>query len=179
MPSSVRMKVRDWKILAAALCGYAAILMVLWVCAKFIRIPVPPVPDMTESPRSTWERVEICSSCGGSEVSILMPVDFRQQDVQGIDSYVGEYRSSRIELSFDIGWYSYRAKDLDCQETQLTTNRWTGRLVDCNTEHPPFAAAVFEDVPREGTHIAFYVRSSDLRAHATAIEILKSIRISN
>ena len=48
-----------------------------------------------------WQRIE-----AGKAFTFHAPPDLKPVEVQGIDSFVGQYESPTLTLSFDYGWYS-------------------------------------------------------------------------
>lgn len=61
-------------------------------------------PEVAETncPGTTWTRVQ------ASAFSFSVPADFVDDQVQGIDSEVGQWSNGTgIEVSYDYGWYSY------------------------------------------------------------------------
>ena len=52
-----------------------------------------------------WKKIE------NSSFSFSVPSSFRKTEAHGIDSFVEEYVTERIKLSFDYGWYSNNFED--------------------------------------------------------------------
>lgn len=65
-----------------------------WQAAKKENASLPKL-------REGWKRVS-----PEGRFSFHLPVDMREQKARGIDSFVGEYRSAKIRVSFDYGIYS-------------------------------------------------------------------------
>lgn len=63
----------------------------------------PDAPASHETPLvpDGWQLIK-----AGDGFTFKAPPDLVQQQVQGIDSFVGEYVSPGMVLSFDFGWYS-------------------------------------------------------------------------
>ena len=51
--------------------------------------------------KQRWERVEVTGA-----FSFLVPAGLEKQNVRGIDSEIGEYRSNQLRVSFDFGLFS-------------------------------------------------------------------------
>lgn len=77
-----------------------------------------PLPGANEPEETgTWHGAEVAvTNCPGMEwvrvqasaFSFSVPADFVDDEVQGIDSEVGQWSNgSGIEVSYDYGWYSY------------------------------------------------------------------------
>lgn len=58
-------------------------------------------PKVTESVPQDWKRID-----ADGKFTFFVPPDMEAEAAQGIDSYVGEYRSNGIRLYFDYGWWS-------------------------------------------------------------------------
>ena len=52
--------------------------------------------------------------------------EFTLEQLQGIDSYVGNVNGSGITLSFDYGWYTRPAKNLSADEYEVTEEEING-----------------------------------------------------
>src|SRR5882672_6045783 len=52
-----------------------------------------------------WKKI------GNSSFSFSVPSSFKKTGMRGIDSFVEEYVTERIKLSFDYGWYSNNFED--------------------------------------------------------------------
>jgi hypothetical protein len=52
-------------------------------------------------PPADWVPVD-----ANGKFTFFIPPDMEEQEIQGIDSFVGEYRSNRMRLRFDYGLYS-------------------------------------------------------------------------
>jgi hypothetical protein len=55
----------------------------------------------TESAPAGWKTLSPISA-----FQVTVPSDLIEVPVKGIDSFVGRYKSSTLELEFDFGWYS-------------------------------------------------------------------------
>jgi hypothetical protein len=59
-----------------------------------------PVCEASKADTAGWQLI------GGSGFRLKIPAAFEQQEMQGIDSEVGEWRDSTTSLHYDQGWYS-------------------------------------------------------------------------
>ncbi len=56
------------------------------------------------------------------------PADLKDQQVQGIDSFVGEYRSDRFEVYFDYGIYGGDFKEATYEKSAVVVGGHAGTL---------------------------------------------------
>ena len=70
----------------------------------------PTSPGEVELP-ADWRLVEATSTFGG--FSLGLPPGWQLNQLQGIDSYVGEIVAEGVRLEFDFGWYSNPLADDD------------------------------------------------------------------
>ena len=64
-------------------------------------IPLQTSKSSPSELKPGWKSVE-----AGGSFSFHLPSTMREQKVQGIDSYVGQYRNNNLQVSFDYGMYS-------------------------------------------------------------------------
>ena len=74
----------------------------------------------------SWKKIE------NHEFSFLLPPSFRKTDTQGIDSFVEEYVSDGINLSFDLGMYSNNFYDWP-KETKYESLKIDGKPAKLGT----------------------------------------------
>jgi len=75
------------------------VLAVLASCSGSYKTNVTKLPD-------DWQLIK-----AGDKFTFRAPSDLRPSNVKGIDSFVGEYKSPTLVLSFDYGWYSNSLND--------------------------------------------------------------------
>ena len=101
--------------------------------------------------------------------SFSLPPDMEEQTVQGKDSYVGEYRSSNIQFSFDYGWYSdplehdYFPTQPEYQEANVAIGGKSAKIVTfhraaTDSGFPYVAAVYFPDVLDGQTSVGMKTR---------------------
>ena len=72
---------------------------ILGSCSGSYETPVVTPPD-------DWQLIK-----AGDKFTFRAPSDLQPRNVKGIDSFVGEYTSPTLELTFDYGWYSNSLND--------------------------------------------------------------------
>lgn len=104
----------------------------------------------TEPVPKDWKRID-----ANGTFTFFVPPDMEAEPVQGIDSYVGQYRGNSMRLYFDYGWYpgnfcDARYTEQKPQHTDVTTQIGgeTARLMTFHEPEPkmdhafPYVAVV-------------------------------------
>jgi hypothetical protein len=154
-----------------------------------------PTPSPSPSPVG-WKRVD------EETFSMEVPADMVERDVQGIDSQVGEYRSDRLFLGYDYGWYGSDCTKEPGQERHGEVKQIDGReakmifirSADPRAEHPYWACVFFPDVNRRldaptptpsaspqhtmATSLVLSVSAPDREAWTAGRRIFESIRFA-
>src|SRR5215475_282732 len=78
-----------------------------------------------------WKKIE------NSSFSFSVPSSFRKTGARGIDSFVEEYMTERIKLSFDYGIYSNNFEDWP-KETKFEDLKVNGKDARIGTAMPEF-----------------------------------------
>ena len=132
--------------------------------------------DQTESARSSWKRI------GASGFNLAVPQGIYEYEVQGIDSEMGAFRNRRIEIHYDRGVH---ASDLSewtgkqgSQMEGVEIDGKKGTLAMCVEKDNYVAGIAFRDAFAERDHLTVSAHCADAKAHAVAVEILRSIRFS-
>ena len=125
-----------------------------------------PIPGFEEEecPTSDWHGAELAvTNCPGmdfqrveaSAFSFSVPIDFVDQNAQGIDSEVGIWSRDGIEVLFDYGWYSSPVADFVGAE--VNTIDYSGFVGDFAVVREPAVAerrsivgVYFPDVETDG-----------------------------
>jgi hypothetical protein len=79
--------------------------------------PPPPVPPQ-------WQTISARSA-----FTFRAPADLKPVPVQGVDSFVGKYASSSLEVTFDYGWYSDPMERGGYTSRTVTVDGKSARLV--------------------------------------------------
>lgn len=116
--------------------------------------------------------------------SFSVPKDLQEQAIQGIDSYVGEYKSQSMNLSFDFGMWSNPLDDSSQpQFQQLVTeiNNEPAKIVlytapQTQTEYNYFAGVHFPSEKNPTGKLTMSVRCKDSESQKTAVKIFYSIK---
>ncbi len=66
-----------------------------------------PVLFPEAQPDANWTRVEARGWPDQAGFSVMLPPGWRLDELQGVDSYVGEITGEGVRLLFDYGWYSW------------------------------------------------------------------------
>lgn len=126
---------------------------------RSLQVTMEPATSIEPTSHGSTAATQSCPSTDfvtidGSEFSISLPADLRDEAAEGVDSEVGTYSADGIEVSWDFGWYS---NPLDYWEGPIET-----RLV--NYSGIGGRVVVAEPVPeiRDGRHItaAHFMRIS-------------------
>jgi hypothetical protein len=117
-----------------------------------------PAPTEAESRRSElgrgWKKVD-----AGAAFSFSLPEEMEQQRATGTGSFVGEYRSPRMRVTFDYGPYptpisNYSGKS-GCEEDTESISGKEATIVECrkargNSMYERVTAIHFSDVNKMG-----------------------------
>ena len=155
-------------------------------CARSGSTRAVSVPDPCTEPGAVtagWVMVD------AGPFRFSAPPEYRRQDVQGIDSYVGRWSASRLRsVSFDWGAYSW---PMDDAETRLQGYREchmeigghrakviggydaAGRMGAGGAKY--VVAAAWRDVP-PGAHLTLVTTSADASDLPALLTIVRSIR---
>jgi hypothetical protein len=121
--------------------------------------------------------------------SMLLPTNMYAVPVQGIDSYVGEYHSPRIELSFDYGLWSNDLSDWPKSGVvrQSTLGGLPAKIGTCQAGalyggKPGYAYVVACYIPSTSPtmsagHLGMYAYCKSQQDAATAHRVFQSIRL--
>ena len=82
------------------------------------------------------------------------PPDLVEIPTHGIDSYVGEYRSPTMKVSFDYGWYSSPLKRKGDNVRKMIINGESATLVT----KPKHVAIHFPDIQKSGNKLTMDVK---------------------
>lgn len=175
-PTDARLGRRRRTVRAASAIGCLALLMLL--CAFAWRRWSRPPPLVMSAPPD-WQKID-----AGGRFTFLAPADLQSKPVQGIDSFVGEYRSHSLTLGFDFGWYS---NSLDDEQKAGFRQRWvtvSGRdaklVVYTNPASPrPYVAAIhFPDLGDGLTRLTVSAAGQTPADQQDAIRIFSSLQMT-
>jgi len=115
-------------------------------------LTVNQAPEKTHLPiiRTPANASRISAICSGIEwreedlnvFSLLLPADMIEEEVQGTDSFVGQYNRAGMTLGFDYGWYSNPLNDHcdqpEYQESQIELSGKPARIISFRNEDQDF-----------------------------------------
>lgn len=121
------------------------------------------VPDQTDCGGADWVTVDV------GPFSFRTPPDLIDQEVQGIDSLVGQYERDGMSVGFDFGWYSgNETTQYPDDATTMTIDGLEGDFVQVETGDDPlapsrFLVSLYVPIPGDAddlsqTALAFWVR---------------------
>jgi hypothetical protein len=148
----------------------------IFTCALFVIVAGCAMKTLVKPP-SGWVQID------AREFKFYAPQDIKPVPVQGIDSYVGEYKGDAISLNFDYGGYSDpliypERKAYVVHDEQIDGKK--ARIVsyyDPGTGNPfDFAIGVyFADVNGKGTRLTMYATCKTTNEYQTATMIFRTI----
>ena len=92
-------------IAAGLIVAVAVIVLLLAACTAATPTPSLPFPDARPGP--DWTRVVAPGWSSQRGFSLMLPPGWELNELQGIDSYIGEVTGDDIRLRFDYGGYSW------------------------------------------------------------------------
>lgn len=126
-----------------------------------------------------WQSVTVANRFG-----MRLPVDVKEQAVQGVDSLVRSYRGAGLALDCDYGWYSDPLKYADkakFERKEVAVGGKNAVLVTFEEEKAddgfPLRAGIhFPNVTGDGkVKLTIFVRCRDAEAQKTAKLVLQSV----
>ncbi len=100
----------------------------------------------TNSPPSGWVRI------AARKFELSVPPDVKSVPVQGIDSFVGEYKGTDISLAFDYGIFSSSLKHTGSPDFVSSVERIDGMTARVVSFHNPGSGHAFDHAI--GVHFA-------------------------
>jgi len=137
-----------------------------------------PSPTPTPAP-GDWQKID-----AKGRFSFLIPPDIKPDTVQGIDSYIGQFQSSNMQINFDYGGHSDPLQYSDKSEYEETITKSDGRKAKLVTFHDPamnqnlayIAAIHFADLGDGQTKLTMWVYGKGREEQIIATKILQSIK---
>lgn len=75
--------------------------------ATLLMIGCEPAALVAKPPPANWQTIQGATAAQATTpFRLRAPADLKKQDVQGIDSLMGQYQSPTMKLTYDYGWYS-------------------------------------------------------------------------
>jgi hypothetical protein len=140
---------------------------------------LPPCDDLPE-PGPGW------TSADAGPFSLRLPAGYRKVPVQGIDSFVGEYRAPRRALHFDYGVYSstleeWRSADADFRSCRMEIGGHLAKVVTARAEKGGYlAGATWRELEKGdelgATHLTMAATSADADGQREALAVFGSVR---
>lgn len=127
----------------------------------------------TNETSTEWQFVDADS------FTLFLPPGWKFNELQGIDSYVGEFVGDGAKLGFDFGWYSYSlTEDGDPNHivTYETIDGYRAKIVIPKVTGSGTTGVYFDDL---GDQTTFNLFGSNLNAfqQETALKIFRTIQI--
>jgi hypothetical protein len=113
--------------------------------------------------------------------SFYAPKTLKKQEVRGIDSFVGEYRSDNLTVKFDYGWYGNTAGNCP-QPVSATVYGKAAKIclyenAEIDKDKKYVTAIVFANLDARGqTKLTFWVLSKTKESQKEAEKIVRSIK---
>ena len=179
-------KLSERKVMLASLAALAV--MVLAGC-----VSVSPTPSTSNGlfpdarPGSEWTPAEAPGWSNRTGFSLMLPPGWKLNELQGIDSYVGEVTGDGVNLMFDYGSYSWGLNPEDEPEHEYIVHfeRIGGReaklLLPADTSsgesatYEPVTGVYFGDL-YDGNELNLTGRGLTLEQQLVAVAIFRSIR---
>ena len=138
----------------------------------------PATSDTSVSPPSGWVQID------AREFSFYVPPDMKAVPVQGIDSFVGEYKGESISLDFDYGHWSNRLDDEEEPNFIANEERIGGKKARVVSYDAPnsihtydYAIAVhFREVNENDNRLTVYATCKTANDRETARTIFRTIK---
>lgn len=153
--------------------------------------PITAAPDDAGQQRSACSNIEWREE-DLTAFSLLLPADMVKEDVEGTDSFVGQYNRDGMTLSFDYGWYSNPLNSFcdqpEYQESQIELSGKPARIISFSNENHLFdpeytyvaglyvPTASEEYAPGAVDKLQANIQFNDAENKAMALCILESVR---
>ena len=157
----------------------------LIACANIPALPTPdapaPSPFPDAQPEPDWTRVT------KRGFSLMLPPGWTINELQGVDSYVGEVTGDGARLTWDFGRYGWGLNPEDEPEHEYLVfyediGGFTGKLLlpvgspgNSNAAYPPATGVHFVNI-RRGQRFNLIGRGLTLEQQRVAVAIFRSIR---
>lgn len=114
--------------------------------------------------------------------TLSLPPGWEFNELQGIDSYVGEFVGDDAKLGFDYGWYSNPLadeNDPDHTVTYETIDGYNAKIVIPKVTEDGTTGVYFADLGGEVQKTSLEISGRDLTAsqQETALNIFRTIKI--
>jgi hypothetical protein len=140
---------------------------------------LPPCLDRPE-PGPGW------TSADAGPFTLRLPARYRKAEVQGIDSFVGEYRAPGRTLHFDYGAYSstlqeWRSAGAGFRSCRMEIGGHLAKIVTARSEKEGYLAGVtWRELEKgdEGSalHLTMIATSADAAGQREALAVFRSVR---
>ena len=140
---------------------------------------LPPCLDRPEPGRG-W------TSADAGPFSLRLPRGYRKVQVQGIDSFVGEYRAPGRALHFDYGPYSstlqeWRSAGAGFRSCRMEIGGHLAKIVTARSEKEGYLAGVtWRELEKGGEagalHLTMMATSADVAGQREALAVFRSVR---
>jgi hypothetical protein len=140
---------------------------------------LPPCLDHPE-PGPRW------TSADAGPFSLRLPPGYSKAEVQGIDSFVGEYRAPGRTLHFDYGAYSstlqeWRSAGAGFRSCRMEIDGRLAKIVTAQSEKDGYLAGVtwreLENGDEGGAlHLTMIATSADVAGQREALAVFRSVR---
>jgi len=152
----------------------------------------PSKVEPTLTPTPTSKNVDLEEGYkainANDKFSFVIPENMKQDDVQGIDSFVQQYSGNNMTMSFDYGWYSnpLNGRESTPEFWQLEEKisgrdaKLIGYKLDSRYVGKYYSGIHFRNVESgiiQSTHLTMSVIYNNTEDKETTIKILKSIRL--
>jgi hypothetical protein len=151
-----------------------ACMFLLSACAALFAQSTAPAAAPPDGIPKEWVLIK-----AGTEFTFWAPSDFKQKRFGGVDSFVGEYESPTMKISFDYGWYSNPMDTSEYQREALTLDGRAAFLARSEKGVGVYVpnAAETKGMPKSTDKLYFFV-TCDKATTDQATLLLKSIQFT-
>jgi len=131
---------------------------------------------------SGWKKVSVC------QINFLMPKNLKNQNVKGVDSCVVHFKSGKMRLSIDYGYYGgtykndgrvvgfkERFTEIDGKKAQLVTYKYT---LNDKKSITGLYVLIYEAQDGMKTSLTMTIEAKSEKEMETAQQIFQSLRFS-
>lgn len=122
-----------------------------------------------------WQRVDL------GDFTLQLPPEWKMNELQGIDSFVGEFVGDGVTLNFDYGKYSdslVDEKNAKHTVTYETINGYEAKMVVPTVPGKGITGVYFKDLKKDGNTLQISTRNITAAQQETVLKIFRTIKIA-
>ncbi len=131
-------------------------------------------------PSSDWREVEVLGWPSQAGFSLRLPPGWELNELQGVDSYVGELVGDGVWLTFDYGEFTSSLDPADAPDNAYAVNYWynggvAAKLLISLTPGAGYTGIYFSNLG--GSRLNLFGEGLTVEQQRTAVGVFKSIRL--